>query len=144
MSKAFDPAKLVENKTAKVEPGRYAFTVESASWKTNKNGNEYVSLELKVDAGKGIRVFDSLYTTDKALWRVKAFMEAVGMDFSDPPEKDYLPVAFAGKLGGASFITGDRGYLEVEYFLSPSEAAELGNTQKPNEATAGDSESVPW
>jgi hypothetical protein len=64
-----------------VPPGRYRVLVEEAESDTSKQGNPMVVLYLRVQGGEhdGSNLVDRLTLTDKAMFRVVNFMQAIGM-----------------------------------------------------------------
>lgn len=95
--------------------GVYAFTVEDATDETFRSGNDGVKLTLATEAfpDRNVRVFCNLVTVKNALWKVKQFLDSVGMPFSPPPDTNKL----VGLRGSARYIVNDKGYLEVDEFL---------------------------
>ena len=65
----------------KVDPGRYLVVVDDAELDTSKAGNQMVNIWLRVADGiyAGSVIIDRLVITDKSLFRVVGFMQAVGL-----------------------------------------------------------------
>lgn len=68
--------------------GEYKAFVFNSEQKRNVNGKDFVHLEMKVASGdyKGTALFDNLYLTEAAFWRLKQFAEAV--NFPEVNEED--------------------------------------------------------
>jgi len=63
--------------------GRYKFIVEDANDTISSGGNDMIALVLTVTEGEyeGRKVWENLvFGSDKALWRIKQFLQAVGLD----------------------------------------------------------------
>jgi len=65
----------------RVVPGRYSVIVEDAEPDTAKSGNQMVNLWLRVQGGEfdGATIVDRLVLTDKSLFRVVGFLQAIGL-----------------------------------------------------------------
>ena len=63
-----------------VDIGTYTATIVKAESGTSKAGNEKIDIQWKIEGGKneGRVVFDTLTFTEKALFRVKATLSALG------------------------------------------------------------------
>jgi hypothetical protein len=134
MTMAYEPADLVEDGVGrrKPEPGTYRFSVVNAVEKTYNSGNQGVDLELAVDIdGTDIKVYTRMVYTPKALWRVKQCLTSLSMPFSPPP----AVMDLIAKVGVAEFVTGEKGYLEVDKFLE-ARAGELAFAEPPPPAQA--------
>lgn len=109
---------------ARVEPGRYRVVVDDAEMDKSKAGNPMVNIWLRVVGGEfdGATLTDRLTITDKALFRIVGFMQAIGL----PTPKKRLQVntaMFVGKMLDVDVEDGDpyngriksevRGYLRV-------------------------------
>lgn len=132
---------------AKAQPGDYSFRVESMIQTTFNSGNEGLTGELAVRAFPGsdrtIRVFVNFVFTKRALWKLEEFMNAIGMDFNNPPQNS---MAYVGKTGRATFIKGDKGYLEVGEYLA-AKANNAPSSQRRTQAQpsqAVDFDNVPF
>lgn len=119
----------------KAEPGEYAFKVEDANEVRFKTGNEGLELRLLVAAlpNRDITVFDRLVYVDKARWKIDKFLASIGFDFFSPPELHDL----YGKQGMASFVTGEKGYLEVEEYF-PKDASDASRPTSRQSVPYGD------
>jgi hypothetical protein len=92
----------------RVVPGRYRVLVEDAELDQSKAGNPMVNLWLRVQGGEfdGATIIDRLTITDKALFRVVGFMQAIGL----PTPRKRLKInvrAFQGKVLDIDVEDGD-------------------------------------
>lgn len=109
----------------RVVPGRYTVVVEDAEIDTAKSGNQMINLWLRVLNGtyEGSTLTDRLVITEKSLFRVVAFMQAIGL----PTPKKRLAVNlrnFIGKTLDVDVDDGEpyngrvrsevRGYMRIE------------------------------
>jgi len=108
----------VEDKGRKEYPeGEYFFEIKSAIEKKATTGTEYTSLVLAVDIdGDTVNVYDNVFYSEKALFRLKQIVDATGM--KQPEETD----DYIGESGKAKFVVGEKGYLEVKWYISKSDA----------------------
>jgi hypothetical protein len=144
MALNYNPAQKVENEgSGKAQPGRYTFRVDDVQEKMFRSGNEGLSATLlvAVNGARDLKVFSNFVYTPKALWKLKEFFDAIGVDFEHPPE----PWDLVGKTGVAEFVVGEKGYLEVDTFLPGSAnagrskpAARLATMQQPVAALSDD------
>lgn len=76
-----------ETTSARVAPGRYSVVVTSADQDESKAGNPMIVLNLTINGGEfdGSTLVDRLALTEKAMFRVVAFMQALGL--KTPKEK---------------------------------------------------------
>lgn len=108
----------------RVMPGRYRVLVEDAESDTARSGNPMINLWLRVVGGEfdGATVVDRLVMTEKSLFRVVGFMQAIGM----PTPRKRLKInirSFVGKTLDIDVEDGDpyngrvksevRGYLRI-------------------------------
>ena len=65
----------------KCAEGEHVAALKEAELKTSEAGNEMISCVFEVVAGasSGARVFDNFVLTDKALWRLKTYLECLGI-----------------------------------------------------------------
>jgi hypothetical protein len=126
----------------RVTPGRYRVLVEDAEVDTAKSGNPMVNLWLRVVGGSfdGATVIDRLVLTEKSLFRVVGFMQAIGM----PTPKKRLKVStrqFIGKVLDVDVEDGEpyngRVKSEVRGYLR-SEKAAAADDATPGENGTGD------
>lgn len=99
-----------KNERKPAKPGIYPFFVEKSEKKVWEN-KETTSLTLKVDLGEhSVTVFDTMYYTPKALFRIAQFAECCGID--KPTEH----TDYEGAQGTANFIVNDKGFLAVRWY----------------------------
>lgn len=81
----------------RVVPGRYTVVVEDAESDTAKSGNPMVNLWLRVQGGEfdGATIVDRLVLTEKSLFRVVGFMQAIGL----PTPRKRLKMNVRGFIG---------------------------------------------
>ena len=110
---------------SRVAPGRYRVQVEDAEQDKSSAGNAMINLWLRVSDGSefdGQTIVDRLVLTEKSLFRVVGFMQAIGL----PTPKKRLKInvrQFIGKVLEVDIEDGDpyngrvksevRGYLRV-------------------------------
>lgn len=114
MTMTYNPDEATES-VERAVAGTYDFTVDQLEELTFRSGNPGAKAVLRVQAfnDRDVKVYASFVYVPKALWKLRQFFECVGMDFKRPPPVE----AFAGLKGRAEFITGEKGYLEVDNFL---------------------------
>ena len=113
----YDLDKVEDKGGSKFEAGEYFFEIKDAKEKTAKTGTVYTALTLDVETSTGqCKVFDNVFYSEKALFKLKQLVDATGM--SQPKETE----DFIGATGKAKFILGERGYLEVKWYISRAEA----------------------
>lgn len=81
----------------RVVPGRYTVVVEDAEPDTAKSGNAMVNLWFRVQGGEhdGATIVDRLVITEKSLFRVVGFMQAIGL----PTPKKRFKMNIKGFIG---------------------------------------------
>lgn len=124
------------------EPGTYPFLVEEYTEKTFNTGSRGASLKLKVRVSpdKTITVYDNLVFVDKAQWKIKQFLEGVGLSYDPPPE---VRLIFNAR-GKAVFEVDDQGkYLRVAEYL-PAPANNGPDTRQTHQAPAMPDDDVPF
>lgn len=92
----------------RVIPGRYTVLVEDAETDQSRAGNQMVNLWLRIQGGEfdGATIIDRLVLTDKSLFRVVGFMQAIGLP--TPRKRLKLNVkAFVGKTLGVDVEDGE-------------------------------------
>lgn len=109
---------------SRVEPGRYRVQVEWAEETQARSGNTMITLGLNILGGEynGSTLVDRLVLTDRSLFRVVAFLQAIGI----PTPKKRLSIStdkFVGKVLEVNVDDGDpyngtvksevRGYVKV-------------------------------
>ena len=87
-----------------IPPGEYLIGVTAAEEKTSKNGHPQVALDLEILEGelKGRGVKDWVTVTERAMWRVKQVLVAIGYPNADSGEVD---LEAAKMIGGKAIIT---------------------------------------
>lgn len=119
---------------ARVEPGDYEVVVEHAELGKSKAGNQMVTLSYRIIGTEfdGLTIVDRLTLSDKALFRVVGFMQAIGMP--TPKKKFKLNTArFLNKRLSVTVDDGDpyNGSVKSEvrgYMRASSAAAGGGGT----------------
>lgn len=135
---------------ARVEPGRYRVVVDDAEMDKSKAGNPMVNVWLRIVGGEfnGSTLTDRLTLTDKALFRVVGFMQAIGL----PTPKKRLQVStgqFIGKTLDVDVEDGDpyngriksevRGYIRITGQQAVAdEPADLDDVAAPALAVVAD------
>lgn len=118
---------------ARVDPGRYRVRVDDAEMDKSKAGNPMVNLWLTIQGGEfeGMTLTDRLTLTERSLFRVVGFMQAIGM----PTPKKRLKLStdkFVGRILDVDVEDGDpyngriksevRGYIKVTGAAATTEA----------------------
>ena len=99
-----------------IHDGVYNFNIIEAKDRVYSTGTEGCSIVMDVFLADDriIKVYESLFYTKKALWKMKSLCEAVGLDFSTRPKPD----AFVRKSGKGFFTRKPNSkYLEVKEFI---------------------------
>jgi hypothetical protein len=149
----------------RVTPGRYHVMVEDAELQQAHSGNQMINVWLRVVGGEfdSLTIVDRLVLTEKSLFRVVGFMQAIGMP--TPKKKFKLNIrAFVGKHLEVDVEDGDpyngrvksevRGYLRLsgpvgagsedldlsglDEFAPPEEAAAAVNERLASQADTPD------
>lgn len=72
-----------------LEEGIYTLTIAKVEETTAKSsGNPMLAVEYDVMGCEGRKLFDNFVLTDKALWKLKELLDALGMDTSVMVELD--------------------------------------------------------
>lgn len=77
------------------EEGRYTLKIVSFDKKTTANGNDCHVFTCQNKEGAQINV--NLYLVDKALWKYKAFVKALGLPTNGNVDLDDLPKTLIGR-----------------------------------------------
>jgi hypothetical protein len=87
-----------------IPPGEYLIGVTAAEEKTSKNGHPQVALDLEILEGelKGRGVKDWVTVAERAMWRVKQVLVAIGYPNADSGEVD---LEAPKMIGGKAIIT---------------------------------------
>jgi len=109
---------------SRVPPGRYRVQVEDVEPDKSQNGNQMINMWLRIMGGEfdGQTIVDRLTITDKSLFRVVNFMQAIGLP--TPKRKIQInPQKFLGQVLDVDVDDGEpwngriksevRGYLRV-------------------------------
>lgn len=119
---------------ARVEPGRYRVVVDDCEMDKSKAGNPMVNVWLRIVGTEfdGATLTDRLTITDKALFRVVGFMQAIGL----PTPKKRVQIdlrQFTGKTLDVDVEDGDpyngriksevRGYIRIAGAKAAAEEA---------------------
>ena len=100
----FDQVGTEETPQTLIPPGEYLIGVTAAEEKTSKNGHPQVALDLEILEGelKGRGVKDWVTVTERAMWRVKQVLVAIGYPNADSGEVD---LEAPKMIGGKAVIT---------------------------------------
>lgn len=136
---------------SRVAPGRYRVRVEDVEAAKSNNGNPMINIWFNIVGGDndGQTIVDRLTITEKSLFRVVGFMQAIGL----PTPKKRLqvnPRQFVGKTLDIDVEDGEpyngrvksevRGYVRVAGTAKPvEEDEEFGDVDEPEveQATTG-------
>ena len=68
-----------------IAPGTYSVIVTDAQERTASTGTEGIGLELEIAEGsdKGRAIWDNVWVTEKAMWRVKALFKALRYEYPE-------------------------------------------------------------
>lgn len=147
---------------SRVAPNRYRVVVEDVEVDQSKAGNPMINLWFRIVGGEfdGQTLVDRLTLTEKALFRVVGFMQALG--FPTPKQKLQInPQKFVGQILDVDVEDGEpyngrvksevRGYIRVpkearnsapaeefEEFGSETEASSESTSSAPAEAAPAD------
>jgi hypothetical protein len=135
---------------SRLTPGRYTVTVEDVELDKSKAGNPMVNVWYRVLGGEheGATVIDRLTLTEKAMFRVVGFMQALG--FPTPRKRLKLDVEkFVGRKLQIDVEDGDpyngrvksevRGYLK----FNPDSKDTNGNGDAPADLPDADESDTP-
>jgi hypothetical protein len=98
--------------------GEYDFVVDDAEETTFRSGNDGLKVKLMVGAfdDRDVTVFDRFVYLPSSLWKLEEFLASIGCDFNNSPNAHEI----IGMQGRASFVPGDRGYIEAETYIAAS------------------------
>lgn len=71
-----------------LEEGLYELTVAKAEETTSSAGNPMIKMEFDVNGFEGRKLWDNFVLIEKALWKVKEFFEAVGLNTDEIVKMD--------------------------------------------------------
>jgi len=102
--KGLDQVGTKETPQTLIPPGEYLIGVTAAEEKTSKNGHPQVALDLEILEGelKGRGVKDWVTVTERAMWRVKQVLMAIGYPIAASGEVD---LDASKMIGGKAIIT---------------------------------------
>jgi hypothetical protein len=109
--------------------GRYLTDIEHVEKTLSNSGKERLSFTFRVVAGphEGRKMFDDVYLTESALWKLDALSEAIGLE-KGTASKPNDPAALINTFGGKRlFVT-----------LSADEYEKDGQTREGRKITAYD------
>lgn len=143
----FNPSDHEEKESFEVPTGDYPFAVFAAEEQMSSKDNEMINLELHVDIGrdKPLMVYDYLVFTPKALWKVKSFCDANGIDFQSGELNAVDCEGLEGKVNLALGEPNNQGkrYMQVEYYCKPEGFSEEPKSTKPKVTTETATNEVP-
>lgn len=129
---------------SRVAPGRYRVQVEDAEQDKSAAGNTMINLWLRVSDGgpeDGQTIVDRLVLTEKSLFRVVGFMQAIGLP--TPKKRLKLNVRqFIGKVLEVDVEDGDpyngRVKSEVRGYLRVAKSEQAGEADLDDLADVGE------
>lgn len=88
-----------------IQPGTYAVIVTDADERISSKGTQGIGLELEIAEGsdKGRAIWDSVWVTPKALWRVKLLLSALQF----PVPEGEFDLNIAELIGRRMFVAVD-------------------------------------
>ena len=130
----------------KCEEGEHVAVLKETELKTSEAGNDMISCVFEVVAGasSGARVYDNFVLTEKALWRLKTYLECIGIKADGKLKLDL------------DKMTGKRCIIEVSHEEYKGQvrarisnfkklAAQAANTaSEDTESTSTDSDDDDW
>ena len=112
----------VEPKRAK--PGDYRVEIVSAEEKQSKSGNDMIVVGLKLN-GTEIKVNDYFVQGEYFADKISRFFDAFPMLKGEDNKGDFNFLTWVGCIGAAKFKEDEKGYLKVQYYLTPEKAEKL-------------------
>jgi len=127
-----DEAENSSSNVATRVPGLWKFAITNAELITANSGNKGINVTMEVDQeGTLLKAFDTFWLSDKALFRLKDASVACGTTLPDE-EVDMI-----GWTGKAQFSVNDKGYFEVDRYVSQdTEAKKEGSNFEGGAADA--------
>lgn len=134
---------------ARVAPGRYRVLVEDVEKDQSSNNNPMINVWLRIQGGEfdGVTLLDRLVLTDKSLFRVVGFMQALGL----PTPHKRIKVNIRQWVGRVLDVDVDdadpyngrvksevRGYLKVASAARGDDVADLDVSAVREEDLPGD------
>jgi hypothetical protein len=130
-----------QEKVFRVPAGDYPFVIATATERQSTAGNDMIDLKVLFEiGGKDFTVYDGLVFTPKALWKVKAFCDAVGIE--DKWEAQNITGEDClGRTGVAHLELGKpkqdgKQYMEVAYYVNKKTAQAF--SESPRKASKED------
>lgn len=104
---ALDLTNYKDRRGSRVEPGKYEVVVEDIESNKSNAGNPYLTVWLRVEDGehKGETLLDRLVLTEKSLWRIVAFLQAVNV----PTPRKRLSIPYRLLIGKRLIVTVEDG-----------------------------------
>lgn len=136
MQLTYNPKDLIETNFPE---GIYNFQVMDLVQKQSKTGGMMLSLTLECCQEGGrhtVRVYDYLSYADRALWRLKEFLESIGLTFDPPPHATDIYKKYGkAELHKEKAKSDGREYLRVKHYLSRDEVmqAVADNINNPSD-----------
>lgn len=144
MQLGYNPNDLVE---INFEEGIYDFQVidlTEGESHSGTSGKKRLSLTLLCKAkGRSFKVYEYLSYSENALWKLKEFLDSVGLEFDPPPNAEDVYKQF-GKAELHKIKSGSDGreYLRVKHYLSRDEAMQVVEEEAKNKID--DDDNVPF
>ena len=82
-----------------LKPGKYNMEIVGTEFGRNDKGNEYMEVSLR-DVDSSRRVWEKVYFTEKAIFKVRSLLSAVGVNTDAGTEFDLNPETATGALDG--------------------------------------------
>lgn len=108
----------------KVQEGNYRVGIVEVEEKQSKSGNDMIVVSLKLN-GTGVTVKDYFVKNEFFNEKVSRFFDAFPVLKGENNEGDFNFPTWIGCVGAARFKTDDKGYLKVQYYLTPERAKKL-------------------
>lgn len=84
-----------------LKAGKYNMEIVGTEFGTNDKGNEYMEVSLR-DVDSNRRVWEKVYFTEKAIFKVRSLLSAVGIDTQPGAEFDLNPQTAGEVLDGTT------------------------------------------
>lgn len=134
MGLGYNPNEKTEG-GGRADEGEYDFVVDDAEEKTFRSQNEGLAVTLMVGAfaDRDVKVFDRFVYLPQSLWKLEEFLASLGCDFNNSPDAQEL----IGMQGRASFVKGEKGYLEPDTYVAASANNAPSRSSRPSRAPTG-------
>lgn len=138
---------IEERKLEPIPDGDYEFVVLSAEPKVAQSGTKYTKLKLdiKVSSERSVKGYDSIFYSSKALFRLKQFVEATGVNL--PESLDNLqenPECYVGQTGVARFKKNEDGYLDVAWYSKQGSKPSVAESHPAVKAVQAGEDNIPF